>query len=92
MGLFGSSRGSRGGGPRLEGGTGAGEASLLAVGTRIEGLLCGSTEVILAGEVAGEVRLDGSLTVATSGRIKGPVMAARVRIAGRVEGDVHATE
>jgi cytoskeletal protein CcmA (bactofilin family) len=92
MGLFRSSRDNPGRTPRLEGGTGEGEATLVAVGTRIEGLLAGTTEVILAGEVAGEVRLEGALTVATSGRVTGPVSARRVRIAGRVGGDVRGAE
>ncbi|MCZ7650936.1 MAG: polymer-forming cytoskeletal protein [Thermoanaerobaculia bacterium] len=92
MGLFGSSRANAGRPPRLEGGTGEGEATLVAVGTRIEGVLRGTTEVILAGEVVGEVRLDGSLIVGTSGRIVGPVSARRVRIAGQVEGEVRGGE
>lgn len=92
MGLFRSSRDNPGRTLRLEGGTGEGEATLVAVGTRIEGLLTGTTEVILAGEVAGEVRLEGALTVATSGRVTGPVSARRVQIAGRVGGDVRGAE
>lgn len=67
-------------------------ATRVSPGTRIVGRLEGATEVVLDGELEGEVRLDGALLVARNGAIRGELRARVVRIAGRVTGNVHGGE
>lgn len=64
----------------------------VAVGSRFEGKLSGATDVVVEGEVEGEVRLGGDLVVAAGGKIAGDVEARTVRIVGVVEGNVRGRE
>jgi cytoskeletal protein CcmA (bactofilin family) len=64
----------------------------IAPGTRVEGRLTGSTELLIEGEVDGEVRVEAAVMIGTDGTVKGPVTANLVRVGGRVEGNVQATE
>ena len=64
----------------------------VAPGTRLQGEVTGSTELLIDGEIEGEVRLEAAVTVGTDGSIVGPVMAPVVRIAGRVVGNVVASD
>lgn len=64
----------------------------VAAGTRIEGQVLGTTDVLVEGEVAGSVRVDGRVTIAEGGGVEGDIEARVVEIAGRVEGDVRASE
>ncbi len=54
----------------------------VAPGTRLRGEVAGSTELLIDGEVEGEVRLDAAVTVGAEGSVTGPVTAPVVRIAG----------
>ena len=64
----------------------------MAPGTRLRGEVTGSTELLIDGEVEGEVRLEAAVTVGAEGSVVGPVTAPVVRIAGRVVGDVTASD
>jgi cytoskeletal protein CcmA (bactofilin family) len=64
----------------------------VAPGTRLRGEVTGSTELLIDGEIEGEVRLGATMTVGTEGSVVGPVTAPVVRIAGRVTGDVMASD
>ncbi len=64
----------------------------VAPGTRLKGEVTGSTELLIDGEVEGEVRLDAAVTVGAEGSVVGPVTAPTVRIAGRVVGNVTASD
>jgi len=66
--------------------------TVIASGITISGDLCGSGVVKVEGTVEGQVQLDGAITVALTGVIKGPVQAEVVCIAGRVEGSAEARE
>jgi cytoskeletal protein CcmA (bactofilin family) len=64
----------------------------IAPGTRVQGIFTGPTELLIEGEIAGEVRVDALVMVGGDGVVEGPVSAPVVRIGGRVIGDVHASE
>ncbi len=64
----------------------------VAAGTRIEGKLGGATDVVIEGELEGEVRLSGDLVIAAGGRVVGEIEARTVRIVGAVEGNVRGRE
>lgn len=64
----------------------------IAPGTRVEGTLSGATELLIDGEVAGEVRVQAPVTIGTDGVVQGPITANTVRVGGRVAGNVQATE
>jgi cytoskeletal protein CcmA (bactofilin family) len=64
----------------------------IAPGTRVQGLLSGPTELLIEGEVEGEIRVDASVMIGADGVVKGPVTANNVRVGGRVEGNIQAAE
>jgi cytoskeletal protein CcmA (bactofilin family) len=64
----------------------------IATGTRLNGEISGATEILVDGEIAGEVRVDASVIVGMEGVVEGPISAPVVRVGGRVVGDVMATD
>jgi cytoskeletal protein CcmA (bactofilin family) len=64
----------------------------IAAGTRLQGEISGSTEVLVDGEVAGQVRVEAPVVVGADGVVEGPIAAPVVRVGGRVVGDVVATD
>jgi cytoskeletal protein CcmA (bactofilin family) len=64
----------------------------IAPGSRIQGQLSGPTELLVEGEIEGEIRIDSSVMVGTEGVVHGPVSARVVRIGGKVFGSVTASE
>jgi cytoskeletal protein CcmA (bactofilin family) len=64
----------------------------IAAGTLLQGVVTGSAELLIEGEVHGEVRVDAMVTVGAEGAVEGPVSAAVVRISGRVTGNVAASD
>ncbi len=62
----------------------------VAAGTRIRGEVTGPTELLIEGEVEGEIRLDATVTIGAEGAVQGPVSAPIVRIGGKVAGNVTA--
>jgi cytoskeletal protein CcmA (bactofilin family) len=52
----------------------------------------GSTELLVEGELQGEVRVEATVTVGAEGFVEGPITAPVVRIGGRVMGSVTASE
>jgi len=64
----------------------------IAPGTRVQGQITGPTELIIDGEVEGEIRVDSAVAVGGDGVVKGPVSAQVVRVGGRVTGNIHAGE
>jgi cytoskeletal protein CcmA (bactofilin family) len=64
----------------------------IAPGTRIQGQLGGPTELLIEGEVEGEIRVDSAVMIGNDGVVHGPVSAQVVRIGGRVFGNVSASE
>ena len=64
----------------------------IAPGSRIQGQLSGPTELLVEGEIEGEIRVDATVMIGTEGVVQGPVTAHVVRIGGRVFGNVTASE
>ncbi|HWN44145.1 MAG TPA: polymer-forming cytoskeletal protein [Thermoanaerobaculia bacterium] len=64
----------------------------IAPGSRIEGQVSGPTELLVEGEVEGEIRVDSTVMIGTEGVVQGPVTAHVVRIGGRVFGNVTASD
>ena len=58
----------------------------------VSGALKGNGAVRIEGSVDGEIDLDGSVIVAPTGAVTGPVKADVIRVAGKVEGNVTAKE
>jgi cytoskeletal protein CcmA (bactofilin family) len=64
----------------------------IAQGTRLAGEVTGATELLVEGELRGEVRVGSTVTVGAEGVVEGPITAPVVRIGGRVVGSVVATD
>jgi cytoskeletal protein CcmA (bactofilin family) len=64
----------------------------IAPGTRLTGEVTGGTELLVEGEIKGEVRVDSTVTVGADGVVEGPISAPVVRVSGRVVGSVVATD
>ncbi len=64
----------------------------IAAGTFLQGAVTGATEVLIDGQVQGEVRVDATVTVGAGGVLEGPIAAPVVRISGRVTGNVAASD
>jgi cytoskeletal protein CcmA (bactofilin family) len=66
-------------------------ATLINDGCKISGLITGSGNFLVNGEIDGDCDLSGTLTLARNGLWKGTIKAAHVIVAGHVEGDIVAT-
>ncbi len=64
----------------------------IAQGTCLTGEVTGATELLVEGEVRGEVRVGSTVTVGAEGVVEGPITAPVVRVGGRVVGKVVATD
>lgn len=67
-------------------------STVIAAGTTVSGTLRGDGIIQVEGTVEGEIDLQGSVIVAATGLMKGPVTAEVIRVAGHVEGIVTARE
>ena len=66
--------------------------TIIAKGITFTGVIRGEGSVQVEGCVEGEIDLSGSVTVATTGLIQGPVTADIVRLAADLQGSVTARE
>lgn len=64
----------------------------ISAGTRVTGEISGSTEVLIDGEVDGEVRVDHTVVVGAEGRVRGEISARMVRVGGTVSGNLRGSE
>jgi len=64
----------------------------IAAGSRVEGALTGPTELLIEGEVEGEIRIESAVMIGTEGVVRGPISAQVIRVGGRVVGDVQASD
>ena len=64
----------------------------IAAGTLLQGAVTGSTELLIEGQIQGEVRVDATVTVGIEGVVEGPIAAPVVRVSGRVTGNVAASD
>jgi cytoskeletal protein CcmA (bactofilin family) len=80
------------GGPSDPGHSQKRHLTYVAPGTRLLGEVTGATELLIDGEIEGEVRVDATVTVGAEGAVLGPISAPVVRVAGRVVGDLLASD
>lgn len=64
----------------------------IAAGTRVEGALTGPTELLIEGEIDGEIRVESAVLIGTEGVVRGPIAAQVVQVGGRVIGNVQASD
>ncbi len=69
-----------------------GGATRIAPGARFEGKITGSVDLVVDGEVIGEIAVSAVVVVGTEGRVTGPISARVVRVAGKVAGDLRGAE
>ena len=72
----------------------AGGGSVTVVGEtlRIQGTMTSNEEILVNGELSGQLELNHRLTIGTKGKVEASVKAKEVIIAGSVKGNVDATE
>jgi cytoskeletal protein CcmA (bactofilin family) len=83
---------SAAGAAEAHGGGRRGMVTLVAAGTKIKGEVSGATEVQIEGEIEGNVRVDGLVSVSAGGLVHGPVHGRIVRVGGQVVGNVTGAE
>lgn len=66
-------------------------ATLINEGCKISGVISGSGDYLINGEIDGDCELTGTVTLARNGYWKGTIRAANVIVAGHVEGDIIAS-
>ena len=74
-------------------GTNRGETARLGKSVVIKGDVSGSEELSVDGQVDGSINLEGNrLTIGPNGRVKANVVAKSVTIAGKLDGNIRATD
>lgn len=66
------------------------DATAIVKNTTVSGELYGTGDVLIEGTFLGGIRVNGTVTVARSGVVKGPIQAEAVCVAGAVTGDIAA--
>lgn len=64
----------------------------IAPGAKITGQVNGNSDLVIDGELEGQVRLESHVTVGPGGKVQGDIVAKSVRIGGRVVGNVQGHE
>lgn len=65
-------------------------ATLISEGCKIEGLITGTGDFLINGEIDGDCDLSGTVTLAKNCLWKGTISAGDVIVSGHVEGDIIA--
>ncbi len=65
-------------------------ATLINEGCKISGLITGTGDFLINGEIDGDCDLGGTVTLAKNGLWKGTIKAADIIVSGHVEGDIIA--
>jgi cytoskeletal protein CcmA (bactofilin family) len=65
---------------------------LVAPGTKVVGKVSGAAEVVVEGELEGEIRVDGGAVIGTGGTVRGEISARTVRVGGKVFGNIRGAE
>ncbi len=69
----------------------SGPATLINEGCKITGLVTGTGDFLINGEIDGDCDLEGTVTLAKNGFWRGTLRAGNVIVAGHVEGDIVAS-
>jgi cytoskeletal protein CcmA (bactofilin family) len=64
----------------------------IAAGSKFQGDLTGSAEVLIDGEMEGRLQISSSVTIGREGHFQGEVAAHSVRVEGKLHGNVHGKE
>jgi cytoskeletal protein CcmA (bactofilin family) len=64
----------------------------IAPGAKITGQVNGTSDLVIDGELEGQVRLESHVTIGPGGKVQGDIVAKSVRIGGRVVGNVQGHE
>lgn len=67
-------------------------ATLVAPGSKITGHVSGTAELVIEGEVDGEINLDSRVVVGSGGFVHGQVQGRSVQVGGKVVGNVRGIE
>ncbi len=67
-----------------------GPTTLISEGCQISGILAGTGNFQISGEIDGECDLEGSVSISKTGYWKGTIRAYSVVVAGTVDGDIEA--
>ena len=65
---------------------------MVAAGSRVQGEISGGTDVMILGQVEGQLVLGNNVVVGETGEVQGHIEARRVQIGGKVYGDIRASE
>ncbi len=71
--------------------TASGEASHIGAGTRVRGRVTGDGDVVIGGQVEGDVVVRGDVTIEDGARCTSNVEGHAVTVAGELSGDVAAS-
>ena len=66
--------------------------TVIAPGSRLQGTIAGTAEVLVEGFFEGRAEVEGGFVVGQHGKVQGNIKARVVRIAGSVVGNVEAAE
>lgn len=67
-------------------------ATVVAASCRVEGVLSGSGDLLIEGQVSGEINGTATVSIAEGGHVDATVHGRTVVVAGRVRGDISATD
>ena len=67
-----------------------GAPTLINVGCKISGMITGTADIQVSGEVDGDCDIEGTLSLVQNGYWHGTITADNVAISGHVEGDIIA--
>jgi cytoskeletal protein CcmA (bactofilin family) len=73
-------------------GVGAGSVTVVGETIRIQGTLTSGEEILVNGELSGQLELNHRLTIGAKGKVEAGVKAKEVIIAGSIKGNVDAAE
>ena len=68
------------------------QTTVVASGSRVQGEISGATDVLIDGQVEGQLVLGSSVVVGEGGEVLGQIQAKRVKVGGKVRGDIRASE
>lgn len=68
----------------------SGTATLINAGCKVSGMITGSGDFLVNGEIDGDCDIEGSVTLAHNGLWQGTIKADDIVIAGQLNGDIKA--
>ncbi len=78
--------------PPARAAAGGASTTVIASGSRFQGEVGGDTDLVVEGELVGQVRLEATVRVGESGVVQGQIAARTVIVAGAVRGDINGRE